>query len=193
MEPVFFATPEEFRAWLSDHHDSETELIVGLYRKGTGRPSITWPESVDEALCYGWIDGVRRKIDDESYSIRFTPRRPSSTWSEVNTRRAVELIRAGRMQPDGLRAYEARQPDRSGGYSFEQRGEVALDPELESRFRAEPAAWAFFQSQPPGYRRTVTWWVMSAKREETRARRLATLIEDSAAGRKIKELRRPGE
>jgi uncharacterized protein YdeI (YjbR/CyaY-like superfamily) len=192
MEPVFFASPDGFRDWLAGHHDSERELLVGFHRKGTGRPSLTWPESVDEALCYGWIDGIRRKIDDGSYSIRFTPRKRGSTWSAVNLRRAEELIRSGRMQPAGRRAFDARDPARSG-YSFEQRADLKLPPELESRFMQNERAWAFFQSRPPGYRRTAIWWVVSAKREETRARRLAKLMEDSAAGSKITELRRPGE
>ncbi|HUP47846.1 MAG TPA: YdeI/OmpD-associated family protein [Thermoanaerobaculia bacterium] len=187
---TFFETPADFRRWLRKHHRSRSELWVGFHKKGSGRPSITWPGAVDEALCFGWIDGVRKTIDGESYAIRFTPRRGGSTWSSVNTRRARELIRDGRMQPAGLRAFEARDAKKSSLYSFEQRTEARLGEELEARFRADAAAWSFFQAQPPGYRRTVTWWVMSAKREETRARRLQTLIEDSAAGRRIGLLRR---
>jgi uncharacterized protein YdeI (YjbR/CyaY-like superfamily) len=193
MKPTFFATPDEFRRWLERHHQTESELLVGFYKKGSGRPSMTWPESVDEALCFGWIDGVRRSIDDESYSIRFTPRKRGSIWSAVNLRKIQELIQSGRMRPAGLRAYEERDPEKAGLYSFEQRGAVQLSPEAETRFKANPAAWSFFQSQPPGYRKTATFWVISAKREETRMRRLQTLIEDSAAGRRIGLLRRTGE
>ena len=190
MQPTFFATPAEFRRWLKQHHQSERELWVGFYKKSSGRPSLTWPESVDEALCFGWVDGVRRTVDGESYAIRFTPRKSGSTWSAVNTRRAGELIRAGRMQPAGLRAFEARDPERSGVYSFEQRTAARLSAEAEARFKTVPAAWSYFESQPPGYRKTAVWWVVSAKREATRARRLETLIEDSAAGRRIAPLRR---
>lgn len=190
MPPTFFATPADFRRWLKKHHASERELLVGFYRKGSGRPSITWPESVDEALSFGWIDGVRRKLDDESYVIRFTPRRIGSNWSLVNTRRAKELIAGGRMEPAGLRAFEGRDPETSGIYSFEQRRAAKFDPEADAQFRANGAAWKFFQSQPPGYRKTAVWWVISAKREETRAKRLKTLIEDSAEGRRIALLRR---
>ena len=189
-EPVFFATPIDFRRWLKRHHRSERELLVGFYKKGSGRPSLTWPESVDEALSFGWIDGVRRRLDDESYSIRFTPRKRGSIWSDVNRRRVEELKRAGRMQPAGLEAYEARDAARSGVYSFEQRKTARLDPDAEARFKADRAAWRFFTSQPPGYRKTAIWWVVSAKRDETRARRLATLIGDSGAGRRIGPLRR---
>ena len=190
MQPTFFATAAEFRRWLKRHHRSERELWVGFHKKSSGRPSLSWPESVDEALCFGWIDGVRRTVNGESYAIRFTPRRSGSTWSAVNTRRAEELIREGRMQPAGLRAFEARDPEKSGVYSFEQRTAARLSPEAEAQFRANPAAWSFFESQPPGYRRTAVWWVVSAKRESTRARRLETLIEDSAASRRIAPLRR---
>jgi uncharacterized protein YdeI (YjbR/CyaY-like superfamily) len=193
MRPTFFATAAEFRRWLKQHHRSERELWVGFHKKSSGRPSLTWPESVDEALCFGWIDGVRRTIDSESYAIRFTPRKRGSIWSAVNTRRAEEFIREGRMQPAGLRAFEARDPAKSGVYSFEQRRGARLSAEAEARFRANPAAWRFFESQPPGYRRTAVWWVVSAKREATRARRLETLIDDSAAGRRIAPLRRAGE
>jgi uncharacterized protein YdeI (YjbR/CyaY-like superfamily) len=191
VEPTFFATPGELRAWLEAHHQGETELLVGFYKKGSGRPSITWPESVDEALCFGWIDGVRRSLGDEAYTIRFTPRTKRSFWSNVNVRRAGELIAEGRMRPAGLAAFEARSGERSGVYSFEQ-DEVAFDAAQARRFQADAKAWDFFQAQPPWYRRTATWWVISAKKEETRAKRLATLIEDSAAGRPIKGLdRRP--
>jgi uncharacterized protein YdeI (YjbR/CyaY-like superfamily) len=190
--PVVFEAPAAFRRWLKQHHTSERELWVGFYKKGTGRPSLTWPESVDEALCFGWIDGVRKSIDAERYAIRFTPRNSRSGWSTVNTRRIRELIRQGRVQKAGLRAFEARDRAKSGVYSFEQRSQAALGPEAQERFKANTTAWRFFQAQPPGYRKVVTWWVVSAKREETRTRRLDTLIQDSAAGRRIAMLRREG-
>ena len=191
MEPTFFATPAEFRAWLEEHHADRRELLVGFYKTGSGRPSITWPESVDEALCFGWIDGVRRGIDGDSYSIRFTPRRPGSIWSTANVKRARELIELGRMTPAGLAAFEARKEERSGVYSYEQREDARLDAAQEARFRASPRAWEWFEGQPPWYRRAALHWVASAKREETRERRLATLIEDSAHGRTVKPLTRP--
>ncbi|HEU0077835.1 MAG TPA: YdeI/OmpD-associated family protein [Longimicrobiaceae bacterium] len=181
MEPVFFATPAAFRAWLEAHHETAAELWVGFHRKGSGGPSITWPEAVDEALCVGWIDGIRRRVDEAGYAIRFTPRRPRSTWSAVNLGRVAELTREGRMRPAGLAAFEAR----SGTYAYEQRAAAALDEQAEARFRARPEAWDFFQSRPPSYRKTAAWWVVSAKKEETRRRRLDTLIEESASGRAI--------
>jgi len=190
--PTFFATPAEFRAWLEEHHAAETELLVGFYKKGSGKPSITWPESVDEALCYGWIDGVRRSLGDDAYTIRFTPRKKRSFWSNVNIRRAGELIAEGRMRPAGLVAFEARTGERSGVYSFEQKDQerVVFDEAQARQFQGDAKAWGFFQAQPPWYRRTATWWVISAKKEETRAKRLATLIADSAAGRPIRGLDR---
>jgi uncharacterized protein YdeI (YjbR/CyaY-like superfamily) len=189
MHPVFFATPGEFRTWLARHHESERELWVGFYKKGTGRPSITWPEAVDEALCFGWIDGIRKSIDAESYTNRFTPRKPTSNWSEVNTRRMQELIAAGRVKPAGLRAFEARTSEKSGVYSFEQRQNPAFAPGALQSFKAHADAWRFFQAQPPGYRRLVTWWVVSAKQEATRARRLKILIDHSADRQRIDLLR----
>jgi uncharacterized protein YdeI (YjbR/CyaY-like superfamily) len=192
VEPTFFATPADFRSWLEAHHGNETELLVGYYKKATGRPSITWPESVDEALCFGWIDGVRRGIDEESYSIRFSPRQKRSIWSAVNIKRAGELIEEGRMTSAGLAAFAARTDDRSAIYSHERRHNAQLEPEQEARFRANARAWEWFQGRPPSYRRTALHWVVSAKRPETRERRLAALIEDSAAGRNVKPLTRPG-
>lgn len=191
-QAVFFAAAEAFRAWLHANHARASELWVGYWKTGSGRPSMTWQESVAEALCYGWIDGLRKSIDADRYRIRFTPRKPRSIWSEVNIRTAEQLIAAGRMLPAGLKAFEARDPDRMNRYSFEQRN-VGLDPAREQEFRRHEAAWAFFQSQPPSYRRPAIWWVESAKREETRARRLHTLIEDSAAGRRLAAMRRPGK
>jgi uncharacterized protein YdeI (YjbR/CyaY-like superfamily) len=185
MEPLFFAKPADFRRWLEKHHHSATELLVGFYKKGSGRPSMTWPESVDEALCFGWIDGVRRSLDDESYTIRFTPRRPGSNWSLINIRKVKALIRGGRMKPAGLEAFKARDDSKSGVYSFEQRENAKLDRKAEATFRANRAAWRFFQAQPPGYRKIAAFYVMSAKREETRTKRLNILIEYSAAGQRI--------
>jgi uncharacterized protein YdeI (YjbR/CyaY-like superfamily) len=192
-EPIFFATPQEFRAWLEEHHADAKEVLVGFHKKATGRPSMTWPESVDEALCFGWIDGVRRSLGGESYTIRFTPRKPRSTWSAVNVERAQELIAEGRMRPAGLAAFEARSAERSGIYAYEQRGSAKLGPEHERELRANARAWDFFQAQPPWYRRTATWWIVSAKREETRRKRLRTLIEDSAAGRRLRQLTPPAK
>lgn len=190
MEPTFFATPDGFRAWLEGHHATERELLVGFHRKGSGRPSITWPESVDQALCFGWIDGVRRRIDDSSYTIRFTPRKAGSNWSAVNVRRAEELFELGLMRPAGLEAFRARR-QRTGIYSYEQRQEARLEPAQERRFRANPKAWAYFQARPPSYRQAAIWWVVSAKREATRERRLDQLIEDSENSRTVPPLTSP--
>jgi uncharacterized protein YdeI (YjbR/CyaY-like superfamily) len=190
MEPTFFPTPADLRAWLVRNHDRETELLVGFYKKGSGKPSITWPELVDEALCFGWIDGIRRGIDDESYTIRLTPRKPTSNWSSVNIRRVGELTKEGRMRPAGVAAFERRSEHRSGIYAYEQRKEARLEPEQEREFRANAGAWSFFQAQPAGYRQQATYWVVSAKREATRRKRLATLIDDSANGRRLARLTR---
>jgi uncharacterized protein YdeI (YjbR/CyaY-like superfamily) len=177
------------RGWLEAHHAASRELLVGYHKKGSGSPSITWAESVDQALCFGWIDGVRRRLDDVRYTIRFTPRAAGSTWSAKNIARVAELTEMGLMRPAGLAAFERRTEARSAIYSFEK-GEVELGRAYERRFRADRAAWTFFKSKPPSYRRAATWWVVSAKREETRSRRLATLIDDSANGLLIKEMRR---
>lgn len=193
MDIIFFETPAAFRSWLEQHHESSQELWVGFYKKGSGKPSITWPESVDEALCFGWIDGLRKSIDDMSYKIRFTPRKPRSTWSAVNIGRVEELTRLGLMHPAGLKAFEQRTAENSGIYAYEQRQDAELGHEFEQQFRANQEAWAFFQAQPAWYRRTATWWVISAKKDETRRKRLATLIADSAGGRRIRELARPGK
>lgn len=188
--PAFFATPDVFRAWMRAHHASAAELVVGFHKKGSGRPSITWPGSVDVALCFGWIDGVRRRIDATSYSIRFTPRKANSTWSAINIKRVKALTTAGLMHQTGLTAFAARVVERSGVYSYEQRRSAALEAEHEARFRSRSRAWEFFRSQPPWYQRTAIFWVVSAKREETRAKRLATLIADSQRGRRIAPLAR---
>jgi uncharacterized protein YdeI (YjbR/CyaY-like superfamily) len=190
MEARFFASPEEWRAWLEDHHERESEVLVGYWKRATGRPSLTWAQSVDEALCFGWIDGVRRRIDDERYSIRFTPRSPRSRWSRVNVERVAELTREGRMRPAGEAAFAAR--SEAATYSYEQQREAALDEERARRLRDDEAAWAYFTAQPPWYRRAAVHWVMSAKREATRDRRLAQLIASSAAGRSVPPLTRPG-
>lgn len=184
MTPTFFATPEAFRKWLAKHHAQTSELLVGFYKKGSGIPSMTWPESVDQALCFGWIDGIRRRIDDERYSIRFTPRKPKSTWSSVNIARVAELTRLGMIQPAGLRAFEQRSAENSGIYAYENAARE-LPPEFEKQFRKQRKAWQSFSEQPPSYRRVAIHWVTSAKKQETRTRRLATLIEDSAAGRRL--------
>ncbi|MGH7541113.1 MAG: YdeI/OmpD-associated family protein [Gemmatimonadota bacterium] len=191
MDPITFESPEGFRAWLEQHHDTEREVWVGYYRKATGKPSMTWQESVDEALCFGWIDGIRKRIDDERYMNRFTPRRKHSVWSAVNIGRVAELTAQGRMRPSGLAAFEARREDRSGIYSYERRDEAVFDPVFEERFRAEPEAWSSFEARPRSYRQAAIRWVMSAKKPETRERRLARLIEDSAAGRMVPPLSPP--
>ena len=187
---VFFATPADFRAWLEKNHALHTELSVGFYKRASGRPSITWPESVDAALCYGWIDGVRNSIDTLSYRIRFTPRKPTSTWSAINVKRVAELTKLGLMHPAGIKAFDARKGDKTGIYAYEQRKTAKLPPAHEKKFRANRKAWAFFQKQPPWYQRTATYRVISAKQEATREKRLAELIRDSEAGLSIKELRR---
>jgi uncharacterized protein YdeI (YjbR/CyaY-like superfamily) len=190
MKPIFFAAPVDWRHWLEKHHDLEKEVLLGFYKRDSGKPGITWPESVDVALCFGWIDGVRRSIDDTSYTIRFTPRRPRSIWSRVNTKRVAELINQGLMHSSGMKGFEARDENRSGIYAFE-RQHAAFDRKQEAQFRTHKAAWKFFQAQPPWYRRTTTHWVVSAKREETRDRRLAIVLADSEAGRTIGPLTRP--
>jgi uncharacterized protein YdeI (YjbR/CyaY-like superfamily) len=189
MKPVFFADRQAFRAWLDEHQGTASELWMGLYKKGSGRPSITWPEAVDEALCFGWIDGIRQRIDDESYMNRFTPRKPTSNWSAVNVRRVEELTKQRRMRPAGLKAFRERREDKTATYSYEQRHQANLDPAQERRFRSKTRAWEWFQKQPKGYRTTAVYWVMSAKRPETRERRLTTLIEDSAKRRRVPPLR----
>jgi len=191
-EPTYLETPEEFRAWLEAHHQDATELWVGFRKKGSGRPSITWPEAVDQALCFGWIDGVRKGVDPESYKIRFTPRKPSSIWSAVNIRRVGELTEQGLMRPAGLAAFQRRSEKRSAIYSYEQRHEARLTPEQEQRFRADREAWSYFEKQAPSYRQTAIYWVATAVKEETRERRLATLIEHSRNGERVPPLTPPG-
>lgn len=190
-DPIFFSSPGAWRAWLEEHHERETEVLVGFYKKATGRAGMSWSQSVDEALCFGWIDGVRRRIDEHSHSMRFTPRKPRSTWSAVNIEKAERLIADGRMRPAGLSAFHARSEERSRIYSFEQ-GDVELPADALRRLRANAVAWSYWQSRPAGYRRVAAWWVISAKRPETRARRLETLIEDCAAGCLIRSQRPRG-
>jgi len=181
-EPIFFASPAAFRAWLAKHHARAAECLVGFWKVGTGRPSLTWPESVDEAICFGWIDGVRRSLHEEAYSVRFTPRRPGSAWSAINRRKVVALLAAGRMAPAGLKAWEARPDGEHAGASYEVRGSDRLPPPFERRLKANAAAWAWFGARPPGERRTTVHWVTSAKQEATRERRLEVLIETAARG-----------
>ncbi len=190
MKPTFFPSPAELRAWLEEHHETKRELLVGYYKTKTKKPSITWPQSVDEALCFGWIDGVRRSLGEEAYTIRFTPRRPTSIWSAINVARVAELTKLGRMRPAGLRAFAARTPERTGVYSFERSAAAVLSPAEEKALRANRKARAFFESQAPWYRRTAIHWVISVKRDETRARRFAQLLADSAAGKTIPPLTR---
>ena len=182
-DAVYFASPEEFRAWLEAHHDSAEVLWVGYHKRGTRRPSLTWPESVDEALCFGWIDGLRRSVDAERYAIRFTPRRPGSNWSRVNLGRVEALVREGRMRPAGLAAYEGRKPE-PAGYGHETRPQELPDPYASAFRERDPAAWDFFSRQSASYRRLAIGWILEAKREQTRSRRLEQIVAASAAGRR---------
>jgi len=181
MKPRFFSTPAQFRQWLERNHDRETELLVGFHKKASGKKSVTYNEALDEALCFGWIDGVRKNLDETSYTIRFTPRKSRSIWSNVNVNHVERLIKAGRMHAAGLEAYARRDPERTGIYAFENRPKE-LAPDYEKTFRANKTAWKFFEQQPPWFKRTAIFWVMSAKKEETQVRRLDQLIENSANG-----------
>jgi uncharacterized protein YdeI (YjbR/CyaY-like superfamily) len=181
--PTFFPTPADFRRWLKANHETAPELLVGFWKKGKGRPSIDWPEARDEALCVGWIDGIRKSLGDESYTIRFTPRRKGSIWSKVNVARYEALTAEGRMNAAGVRAYEENK-SRSGVYAYENAQGVLTGTETAA-LKANKAAWVDWEKRPPGYRKVVLHWITTAKKPETRQRRLATLIEDSAAGRKI--------
>ncbi|MEA2491067.1 MAG: hypothetical protein QOH21_2859 [Acidobacteriota bacterium] len=185
MQAIYFSSPAQFRAWLEQHHQTERELLVGFWKRDSGQASMTWPESVDEALCFGWIDGVRRRVDDQRYTIRFTPRKPRSNWSEINIARVAELTKLGRMTPAGRKVFDERVPSKQ--YAYEARP-TTLSPEYERTFRKQKKAWTYFQSEAPWYRRNVTYWVMSAKKEETRERRLGELIATSAEGRRIDRL-----
>jgi len=184
MKPKFFSSPAQFRQWLERNHARETELLVGFHKKSSGKKSVTYNEALDEALCFGWIDGVRKNLDETSYTIRFTPRKARSIWSNVNVNHVERLIKEKRMHAAGLEAYERRDPERTGIYAFENRPKK-LAPEYEKTFRANKKAWEFFETQPAGYKRLGIFWVMSAKREETRTKRLHRLIETSAKGVRI--------
>jgi uncharacterized protein YdeI (YjbR/CyaY-like superfamily) len=185
METVDFKTPAQFRAWLAKHHATAAEVGVVLYRKASGKSTMTWSDAVDQALCFGWIDSVARRRDEDSRVQRFTPRKPNSNWSAVNIRKVGELTAQGLMKPAGLAAFARRTEASSGLYSYENRHLAVLDPEREKTFRAARAAWEFFSEQPPSYRQLNIYRVMSAKREETRTKRLGRLIEASAEGRRL--------
>ena len=187
QEPQFFSTPAKFRQWLVKHHAIATEFTVGYWKVETGRPSMTWSESVDEALCFGWIDGVRKRIDEHAYQIRFTPRKASSTWSAVNIAKYANLVTEGRMTEAGERAYARRSDKRSAIYAYEQRHEAKLSTAEMRQFRGEPQAWDFFAKCPPSYRQVMIYWIVSAKKPETRARRLLQLIESSAEGERLRK------
>jgi uncharacterized protein YdeI (YjbR/CyaY-like superfamily) len=185
MKPHFFKAPAEFRTWLKKNHAKAKELLVGFHKKSSGKPSLSWEESVDEALCYGWIDGIRKNAGEDSYTIRFTPRRAGSFWSNKNIANVKRLVKEKRMQPAGLKAYEARKGERSGAYAFEQSEIADFDAVLLKRFKTKTAAWDFYNDQPPGYKRTIRHWVVSAKKEETRLKRLDRLIEVSADKQRV--------
>ncbi len=189
MDARFFTTEKSFRTWLEKNHAKSTELVIGFYKKESGRPSISYPEARDQALCFGWIDGIRRALTSDSYTIRFTPRKPRSIWSAINIGRVEELTKLGQMTPAGDQAFEARKEQRSQIYAYENKS-IQLTPVYEKQFRAKKKAWEFFSRQAPWYRRTSTYWVMSAKQEPTRLKRLAELIADSEQGLRIKQLRR---
>src|SRR5579872_5282967 len=184
MKIRFFGTPAQLRAWFDKFHAVETELWIGFHKRATGKPSVTWSESVDEALCVGWIDGIRKRIDADTYKIRFTPRKPTSTWSRINMDKVVALKKAGRMRPAGLKAHDARRPNKVGIYSYEQRA-----PELDEPYRGllekNKAAWAFFEAQPPSYKKMIAWYIHSARKEETRLARLKKVADASARGKRL--------
>jgi uncharacterized protein YdeI (YjbR/CyaY-like superfamily) len=188
LETRFFETPAEFRAWLEKNHSTALEIGVVLHSRASGKPTMTWSEAVDQALCFGWIDSVSRRHDETSRVQRFSPRKPKSNWSAVNINKVAELTAQGLMTRAGDAAFARREEARSAIYSYENRHLAALDPEREAQFRARAAAWKFFSAQPAGYRQTLVYWVMNAKREDTRTRRLAKLIAESAAGRRLDRL-----
>ncbi len=188
-KPTFFPTPADFRAWLEAHHATTDHLWVGYYKKATNKPSVTWEDTVDEALCYGWIDGIRKSRDEESYMIRFTPRKPKSVWSQRNIELVARLTAEGRMKAEGLAAFAFKDAHPDSGYATAE-FDGAFTEAMIVRFKKTKGAWEFYQEQPPGYRRHAARWVMSAKREQTRERRLATLIEDSGNRLRIKQLRK---
>ncbi len=181
---TFFKTQDEFRKWLESHHEKETELLVGFYKVGSGKPSMNWSQSVDQALCFGWIDGIRKSIDKESYSIRFTPRRSSSNWSVINIKKIEELTKAGLMKPAGLKAFDLRKEDTSGIYDYEN-GAVLLDPDYEKQLKAHKMAWDFFMQQAPSYKKAIIRWIMSAKQDKTRQSRLEKVITESGEQKRV--------
>jgi uncharacterized protein YdeI (YjbR/CyaY-like superfamily) len=185
---TFFPTPADFRVWLEAHHDKLREQLVGFHKRDSGKPSITWPESVEVALCFGWIDGVRKSLNETSYTIRFTPRKPTSTWSSINIKLVRKLTKQGLMHSAGLKAFAARSEKKSGIYAYEQRKSARFTREQEKQFRSNKAAWEFFRSQAPWYQRVCTYWVISAKREETKLKRLSELIGHSQNHRRIPRL-----
>jgi uncharacterized protein YdeI (YjbR/CyaY-like superfamily) len=189
-EPLWFDGPDGWRAWLEENHATAGEAWLGMYKKHSPKHNMSWSRAVDEALCFGWIDGVMHRIDDERHAQRYTPRRPGSNWSAVNVAKVEALRAAGRMHPAGEAAFAARRDDRTAVYTYERPGEAELEPEQRAALDAVPAAAAFFDAQPPGYRRLALHWVVSAKRAETRERRLAQLVADSAAGLRLKQWRR---
>jgi uncharacterized protein YdeI (YjbR/CyaY-like superfamily) len=184
LNPKFFRTPEDFRTWLEKNHATATELWVGFYTNDSGKRSITWPESVDQALCFGWIDGIRKRVNEISYQIRFSSRRRGSIWSAINIKRAEELVRRKQMQPSGLEAFAARIENKSGIYSYEQRSAELTQP-YAKLLKNNEAACNFFEKQPASYRRMIAWWIVSAKKEETRMARLAKLISESSKGKRL--------
>ena len=184
--PKFFENAEAFRKWLDANAASTPQLLVGFYKVGSARPSMTWPESVDEALCYGWIDGVRNRIDDESYSIRFTPRKPTSIWSAINIAKFEQLLEKGRMQPAGVIAYSYRRDKKSKVYAYEQPQVAELSAVELQQFKKSEEAWQFFEATPTGYKKTVLHWVTSAKKLETRALRISSLIEACSSGKRLR-------
>lgn len=186
---LFFKTPSDLRKWLEKNHAKKEEQWVGFYKTGSGKKSITWPESVDQALCFGWIDGLRKSIDEESYKIRFTPRKKTSIWSAVNLKKVKELQKAGLMREAGMKIYNERNEKNAEKYSFEQKTEIKLSPAYEKKFKSNKAAWKWFSASAASYRKAATWWVMQAKQEATQIKRLETLIIDSATGERIKEMR----
>ena len=188
-EPIFFDSPQAFYAWLEDNHDKESEVWVGYWKRHTGKPSLTWSQAVDQALCFGWIDGMLKSIDEQSHRQRFTPRKATSNWSKVNVEKVARLTTEGKMRPAGIAAFERRAPGEDGAYSFERRHEAAFERDQEKRFRANKQAWAFWEAQPPSYRKAATHWVTSAKRPDTREKRLSELIDDSANRLRVKQLR----
>jgi uncharacterized protein YdeI (YjbR/CyaY-like superfamily) len=189
MDPIFFKNQASLRAWFEQHHTTETELLVGYYKVDTKRASITWSQSVDEAICFGWIDGIRRSIDQESYCIRFTPRRPGSNWSQVNIKKAEELTKQGLMCKAGLEAFSKRRAVDPPEYSYESDKQVLLHESMEKQFRQNKRAWDYFQAEAPSYRKITIRWVMGAKQENTRLVRLSELIGSCEAGEKIKAMR----